>query len=104
MRNDTVIASTASRGVGEQPAGRPIPEHPDALLHTAEAGFLLGLSARTLEALRLRGGGPPYIAVTPKAIRYRRQDLERWIAERRRVSTSDAGPSRDGAVSGRAGT
>ncbi len=81
------------RPVGEQPAGRPIPEHPDALLHTAEAALLLGLSPRTLEAFRLRGGGPPYIAVTPKAVRYRRGDLEAWIAARRRVSTSDPGPS-----------
>ena len=32
----------------EEPGGRPIPEHLDALLHTVEAAFLLGLSARTL--------------------------------------------------------
>jgi len=75
--------------VWEEPGGRPIPKHPAALLFTTEAAFLLGLSPRTLEALRLRGGGPPFIAVTPKAIRYRRQDLENWIAARRRVSTSD---------------
>ena len=79
------------RPVGEQPAGRPIPEHPDALLFTAEAALLLGLSPRTLEAFRLRGGGPPYIAVTPKAVRYRRRDLEDWITPRPRVSTSDPG-------------
>ena len=79
----------------EQPGGRPIPKHSDALLFTTEAAFLLGLSPRTLEAFRLRGGGPPFIAVTPKAIRYRRQDLEKWIAARRRVSTSDTRPSHD---------
>lgn len=78
--------------VYEEPGGRAIPEHPAALLYTVEAAFLLGLSPRTLEAFRLRGGGPPYIAVTRKAIRYRRQDLEIWIAARRRISTSDANP------------
>ena len=75
----------------EEPAGRPIPNHPDALLFTTEAAFLLGLSPRTLEALRLRGGGPIFIALTPKAVRYHREDLENWIAGRRRMSTSDPG-------------
>ena len=73
------------------PSGRPIPDLPDALLRTPEVAFLLGLSPRTLEALRLRGGGPPFVAVTPKAIRYRRRDLEAWIDARIRVSTSDPG-------------
>ena len=85
-----------SHQVGEQPAGRPIPEHPDALLFTAEAALLLGLSPRTLEAFRLRGGGPPFIAVTPKAVRYRRRDLEDWITARLRVSTSDPGKNTTG--------
>lgn len=84
-------ASPAKDQQLEEPAGRPIPGHPDALLFTAEAAFFLGLSARTLEAFRLRGGGPPYFAVTPKAVRYRRSDLEAWIWARRRTSTSDSG-------------
>ena len=77
----------------EEPAGRPIPEHPDALLFTAEAAFILGLSPRTLEALRLKGDGPTYVLVTRKAVRYRRQDLLEWIRTRRRSSTSDIGPA-----------
>lgn len=75
----------------ERPAGRPIPSDVKALLYTAEAAYVLGLSPRTLESMRLRGGGPPYIAVTSKAVRYRRGDLEDWIASRRRLSTSDGG-------------
>ena len=50
---------------------------------------LLTLSPRTLEALRLRGGGPPFILVTDRAVRYRREDLWQWISTRRRTSTSD---------------
>jgi len=80
--------SPNSSAFEEQPGGRPIPKHSDALLFTTEAAFLLGLSPRTLEAFRLRGGGPPFIAVTPKAVRYRRCDLDDWITARRRVSTS----------------
>ncbi len=89
------VTSNMPTGLSEKPAGRPIPAHPDALLFTAEAGFLLGLSPRTLEALRLRGGGPPFVAVTPKAIRYKRQDIAAWITARRRVSTSDPGQAGD---------
>jgi len=75
----------------ETPAGRHIPSDVHALLYTAEAAFILGLSPRTLEAMRLKGGGPPYIAVTARAVRYRRGDLDSWIFSRRRFSTSDEG-------------
>jgi hypothetical protein len=76
-----------------QPAGRPLPDPNEALVTTPEAAHLLGLSPRTLESLRLRGGGPAFIAVTAKAVRYRRRDLEDWILTRRRTSTSGPGHS-----------
>ncbi len=75
----------------DEPAGRPIPQDPSALLHTVEAAYILGLSPRTLEALRLKGDGPPFILVTRKAVRYRRKDLDQWTLARRRYSTSDSG-------------
>ena len=93
MQRDAV--SSAAPCPSEEPAGRPLPEHPDVLLFTVEAAFLLGLSPRTLEALRLRGGGPPFVAVTRKAIRYRRGDIDVFIAMRRRKTTSDPGCSAD---------
>ena len=77
--------------LADEPAGRPIPEHPDALLYPAEAAFFLGLSVRTLEAARLKGGGVPYIALGRRAIRYRRRDLMDFVVARRRKSTSDPG-------------
>ena len=77
----------------EMSAGRPIPDHPDALLFTAEAAFLLGVSPRTLECWRLRGGGPPYVCVTPKAVRYSRVRLEDFVAARIKRSTKDPGPA-----------
>jgi len=40
-------------------------------------------SARSLEAWRRRGYGPPFIRVTRRTLRYRWQDVERWLAERR---------------------
>ena len=93
MSNDA--ASAASTALLEEPGGRPIPEHPDVLLFTIEAAFLLGLSLRTLEALRLRGGGPLFVKVTPRAVRYRRCDIDAFIEARRRKTTSDPGPAAD---------
>lgn len=79
----------------DEPAGRPIPRDPDALLFSVEAAYLLGLSNRTLEAARLKGGGVPYFRLSRRAVRYRRQDILDWIKDRRRNSTSDPGPSGD---------
>ena len=61
------------------------------LLTTTQAADLLGLSPRTLESLRLRGGGPRF-AKLPHAVRYRPEDLAEWIEAGLRTSTSDPGP------------
>ena len=60
------------------------------LLTQSDAAKLLRLSERTLERLRLQGGGPPYIKCG-RSVRYRETDLEAWIAQRIVSSTSDVG-------------
>ena len=72
------------------PAGRLIPADPDALFFTNEAAYLAGLSPRTLEKLRIVGGGPKFVKLG-RATRYRRRDLAEWIERRQRKSTSDLG-------------
>jgi len=62
------------------------------LLTTSEAAGRLKVTPRMLEARRSRGGGPPFVKVG-RAVRYREADLEAWIAERTRASTSDPGES-----------
>ena len=57
---------------------------------TKSAGAFLELSPRTLEAYRLRGGGPPYFKAG--RIRYAEADLLAWLESCRRTSTSDPGP------------
>lgn len=64
----------------------------DPLLDQKQAAEFLGLSVHTLEAWRSRGHGPVYIAVSPRAIRYRRSDLINFTNRRARHSTSDAPP------------
>jgi predicted DNA-binding transcriptional regulator AlpA len=55
-----------------------IPADVDALLNEAQTELLLGVSARTLQAWRLRGGGPKFVKAG-RAVRYRRRDLLDWI-------------------------
>ena len=58
------------------------------LLTQTEAARLLRLSERTLERLRLQGGGPRYVKAN-RSVRYRECDLEAWVAQRVVNSTSE---------------
>jgi excisionase family DNA binding protein len=58
------------------------------LLNQCEAAKLLRLSERTLERLRVAGGGPSFVKAG-RSVRYRECDLERWISERVVNSTSE---------------
>lgn len=56
-----------------------------------QAAKLLGLSPKTLQKLRIVGGGPKYVFVSARCIRYRLMDLREWQESRLRTSTSDPG-------------
>ena len=67
-------------------------QHTEKLLLTeAEAARTLGFTPRFLQERRYRGGGPKFVRVSARAIRYRPEDLQAWAAERVRTSTSDFG-------------
>ena len=57
---------------------------------TEQVAAYLGLSERTLESYRSRGGGPTYYALGG-VVRYLLSDVLRWASKRRRNSTSDDG-------------
>jgi len=57
------------------------------LLTQRETATLLRLSERTLERLRLQGGGPLYVKAG-RCVRYREADLEAWSASRVVACTS----------------
>ncbi len=59
------------------------------LLSEKETAKLLGFSIRSLQKWRTTGEGPLFVRVSARAIRYRREDLNRWIEERIRTSTTD---------------
>lgn len=57
-------------------------------LTNAEAAAVLRLSPRTLEKLRVNGGGPRFRKFGSRVI-YAREDLDAWASERVCESTSD---------------
>lgn len=65
------------------------PAAPDQLYDEIQAARLLRVSRRTLQGWRLKGGGPLFVRLGPRCIRYRRADLQEFLAERTRRSTSE---------------
>lgn len=61
---------------------------PNQLVDEREAADMLCYSVRALQNWRHRGGGPRFIKVSSRSIRYRRGDLLTWIAERTVANTS----------------
>ena len=61
----------------------------DSLVNERQAAKILSVSPRALQKWRSIGCGPPFVRISARCIRYRRQDLSRWTADRLRISTSD---------------
>jgi excisionase family DNA binding protein len=58
------------------------------LLTQQQAAEMLCLSERTLERWRVSGDGPAFVKLG-RRVAYRAEDLEAWVASRRRTSTSE---------------
>jgi len=56
---------------------------------TKGAGEYLGLHSNTLEQWRLEGKGPTFCKMG-RAVRYKREDLDHFIEQCRKNSTSEA--------------
>ena len=90
-----MLGNTRSPHVGiaprpTPPTAQPAKPAPDgtALLKPAEAARRLGVQERALERWRSTGGGPPYVKLGGKTLRYRTSDLEAFIASSVRRSTA----------------
>lgn len=59
-------------------------------LRTPAAAAYTGLAESTLEKLRVRGDGCPFIRIG-RAVLYDPDDLDAWLSANRRRSTSDHG-------------
>jgi len=61
----------------------------DAALNENQAAEILGLSVRTLQAWRVRGGGPNFVKAG-RAVRYQRRELADFQKSHTVSSTTDA--------------
>jgi predicted DNA-binding transcriptional regulator AlpA len=55
-----------------------------------EAASLTTLSVRSLQKLRVDGGGPRFVKLTGRRIGYLRSDIQAWLQARLASSTSAA--------------
>jgi hypothetical protein len=63
----------------------------DRLIDERQAASFLGYTVRALQNWRLRGGGPRFVKVSSRSIRYRRRDILLWVEVRLRSNTTDSG-------------
>lgn len=61
------------------------------LMNERDAAAFLGYTVRALQNWRVRGGGPKFVKVSARSIRYRMRDLLDWIDAHTVTSTSDPG-------------
>ena len=80
--------ANAARGEGLNMV-TPAPDKLNRLLRTQDAAKIVDLSPRTLESYRRNGGGPPYVKIRDRAVRYALRDLLTWVVARKRTSTLD---------------
>ena len=62
---------------------------PDAALNENQAAEFLGQSVRTLQAWRVRGGGPTFVKIG-RSVRYRRRVLVEFLERNSVNSTTEA--------------
>ena len=66
----------------------PLADAGPSLLDTKAVAQHLGVKPNTLAQWRIKGDGPIFVYVG-RSVRYRPEDVESWIAQRRCQSTSD---------------
>lgn len=68
----------------------PDPDYLDRLITERDAADFLGYTMRALQNWRVRGGGPLYVKISNRSIRYRRRDLQAWVESKLAEHTTAA--------------
>ena len=95
MKTLPITTADSNGAAPAAPIGDGSPSYWHCLVGETAAADFLGLSKRTMQALRQKGGGAHFVKLSARCIRYRRADLKAWADERVRWSTSDPGPKTD---------
>lgn len=64
---------------------------PDKLLSEKEVARIISMSTSFLQHDRQRGGGIPYVKIGAR-VRYRKSDIDTYIASKSRLNTSEETP------------
>ena len=54
----------------------------DDLLTSRDVAHWLGVTEQWIESGRLKGYGPPFVRLSSKLVRYRRDDVIKWLRSR----------------------
>lgn len=60
---------------------------PELYIDENKAAELLGISTRTLQGWRSKGGGPEFSKIGKKSVRYKVSDLKSWCEDRKKLNT-----------------
>ncbi len=78
--------------------GDTVLEQPEAdagfwysLIDEKVAAAFLDLSVRSMQGYRYKGGGPKFVRLSSRCVKYRRVDCREWSETKLRTSTSDPG-------------
>jgi hypothetical protein len=84
------LAHEALPAMPHAPATSPgtSPLTPALVLRTVDASRYVGLAASSLEKMRLDGSGPIFVRLSARAVGYLIADLDKYLEQRRRLSTS----------------
>jgi len=63
---------------------------PDIFLNENRAAEIINVNPRTLRQWRLRGGGPKFIRISSRCVRYRYRGLIAWAEALLSASTSES--------------
>ena len=77
--------------VDQVPESGASPDFWFQLIDEKAAAKFLNLTTRSMQAMRQRGGGPRFVRISARCIKYRRVDLKNYTDDRLRSSTSDPG-------------
>ncbi len=85
----TEASPSAFAAVDQAPESGASPDFWFQLINETAAAEFLNLTPRSMQAMRQRGGGPCFVRISARCIKYRRADLKSYADDRVRLSTSD---------------
>lgn len=61
----------------------------DRYIDEKQVAEYLGISAKTLQGYRVKGGGPEFMKLGHKTVRYKISDIQEWAKNHKKKNTSE---------------